>query len=114
VKQQADQLELLELSQMGADMAGKQDAERAHLAARHCRERDSASKKAASAVLAAQQRQGYKVEQLTRRYQVGKTLGAAGQVVSVGSGCVTCLVHSTWTLHIRCTVYHDKACTHET
>jgi hypothetical protein len=73
VKQQADQLELLELSQMGADMAGKQEAERAHLAARHCKERDAASKKAASAVLAAQQRQGYEVEQLTRRHQVGRS-----------------------------------------
>jgi hypothetical protein len=70
VKQQADQLELLELSQLGADMAGKQEAERAHLAARHSKERDAASKKAASAVLAAQQRQACEVEQLTRKHQV--------------------------------------------
>jgi hypothetical protein len=75
VKQQADQLELVELSQMGADLAGKQEAERAHLAVRHSKERDAGSKKAASAVLAAQQRQGYEVEQLTRRYQVGAAAG---------------------------------------
>jgi hypothetical protein len=44
VKQQADQLELQELSQLGAaDIAGK---------------------------LAAQQRRDYEMEQLTRRYQV--------------------------------------------
>jgi hypothetical protein len=71
VKQQADQLELQELSQLGAaDIAGKQEAERAHLATRHSKERDAASKKAASAMLAAQQRRDYEMEQLTRRYQV--------------------------------------------
>ncbi|KAF6251258.1 hypothetical protein COO60DRAFT_656408 [Scenedesmus sp. NREL 46B-D3] len=94
VKQQADQLELLELSQLGADMAGKQEAERAHLAARHAKERHAASKKAASAVLAAQQRQCDAVEQLSRRYQAAKlslSRDHAAQRLSLQQGLRGCL-----------------------
>uniref|UniRef100_A0A383VWP9 Uncharacterized protein n=1 Tax=Tetradesmus obliquus TaxID=3088 RepID=A0A383VWP9_TETOB len=89
VKQQADQLELLELSQLGADIAGKQEAERAHLAAKHSKEREAASKKASSAVLAAQQRRDYEVEQLTRRHQAAKlslSRGHAAQRLSLQQG----------------------------
>lgn len=59
---------------MGTDRAGKQEAERAHLAARHMKEQEAAAKKAASALLAAQQRQDYELEQLTRRHQVRSTM----------------------------------------
>lgn len=84
MKQQADQLELLELSQLGADIAGKQEAERAHLAAKHSKEREAASKKASSAVLAAQQRRDYEVEQLTRRHQASSRPCRTGSPKTAG------------------------------
>lgn len=70
VRQQADQLEQMELSQQDSDRAVKVEVERTRLAAQQSKEREAAAKKATSALMAAQQRQDHEVEQLTRRFQV--------------------------------------------
>lgn len=70
VRKQADELEQMELNQMYSDRAARIEVEQLRLVAQQGREAEATAKKAKSAVLAAQQRQEYEAEQLTRRFQV--------------------------------------------
>lgn len=72
MKQQADQQELLELQCWDAEKLSKWELERAALSAQHAHEQAAADKKVASILMEAQLLQQQKVEQLKRRFQVGK------------------------------------------
>eukprot|EP00775_Hariotina_reticulata_P004348 gene4348-4601_t len=70
VKQQADRLEQMELSELGAGWAAKCEAMLARLQERHGKEREAAANKASYALQAAKQRKELEQEQLHKRYQV--------------------------------------------
>lgn len=74
MKQQADQQELLELQRWDAEKLSRWELEQAALSAQHAREQAAADKKVASILMEAQLLQQQEVEQLTRRFQVGRTL----------------------------------------